>query len=246
MRDVLYVLILIVSLGSQGFARDAAPCGVGKRGPDKGFWTWAIGSRLKVYVRENDFRSDQISHLVKPLREWEAVSKITGAGVTLSYEGTTSKILECSNCVTIMRHSVFNQKTRHGGELKAFGVEATQIIKYAAILIDPGVTDPETLSNVVAHELGHTFGLLDCYNCPAGSTVMNRMKGMNVSNGMVGPTSCDVAAVKRAYEKLHARADGDSKVVALPDDKGEEPIEDDTPVVVPEDISEKVQKPLDK
>ena len=131
-----------------------------------------------------------------------------------------------------MRRSVFNKKTRHGSELKAFGEEGTQTIKYAAIYIDPILTDPKTLSNVIAHELGHGFGLLDCYDCAEGTTVMNKLKGMNIPNGMDGPTACDVASVKKAYLKVSARVVADSKTVK-PVDDGEEPVEDDTPIVKP-------------
>jgi hypothetical protein len=228
MRNILLVAILIVSLFSQTFARDTSPCKVGKRAPRGGFWTWAPASRLKVYVFEGDFRSDQIAYLLKPLSHWDAFSELTGAGVRISYAGTTTRMLECSNCVTIMRGSVFNKKTRHGSELKAFGEEGKQIIKYAAIHIDPVLMDRETLSNVIAHELGHSFGLLDCYNCAEGSTVMSDLKGMNIGNGMTGPTDCDVAAVKKVYLTLAA------KIVVQPEDEGEMPVEDDTPVVEPE------------
>jgi hypothetical protein len=237
MRNILLILTLIVFLSSAAFSQSAvaSDCKVGKRAPRGGFWTWAPGSRLKVYVFEGDFRSDQIAYLLKPLSHWDAVSELTGAGVRISYAGTTTRMLECSNCVTIMRGSVFNKKTRHGSELKAFGEEGTQIIKYAAIHIDPVLMDRETLSNVIAHELGHSFGLLDCYNCAEGSTVMNNLKGMNIGNGMTGPTDCDVAAVKKVYLTVRTRAsDLAAKIVVQPEDEGEMPVEDDTPIIDPQ------------
>ena len=43
--------------------------------------------------------------------------------------------------------------------------------------IDPRVTDPAALSHVVAHEIGHTFGLAECDTCERGSSVMTRYDG---------------------------------------------------------------------
>jgi hypothetical protein len=142
-------------------------------------------------------------------------------------------MMDCSNCVTIMRHAVLNKETHHGSEIKAFGEEGTRIIKYAAIYLDPALTGKETLTNAVAHELGHSFGLLDCYDCAAGATVMNKLRGTSTSNGMEGPTTCDVAEVRNAYLQLEARLLRAPKTVTIREDEGEVPVDDDTPVVIP-------------
>jgi hypothetical protein len=46
-----------------------------------------------------------------------------------------------------------------------------------------------------------------------------------------GPTPCDVAQVRKAYEALALRP---APVAVVPEDEGEEPVPDDTPLVVPE------------
>lgn len=233
-RLLLVLLLLIVfaiSALSQGVS--SSDCKVGKRAADTGFWTWAAGSQLQIYIMEKDFKSHEIPCLLKPLPRWNSVSETTGARVNIRYEGTTSQLLDCANCVTIMRPPVFNRRTLHASELKAFGLEGTRIIQYAAIYLDPGITGLETLTNAVAHELGHSFGLLDCYNCASGTTVMNRLSGMTSSNGMEGPTACDIAGVRTSYLELEARVRRAPKVIAIPEDEGEPPVDDDTPVVLP-------------
>jgi len=104
---------------------------------------------------------------------------------------------------------------------------------WATIVIDPVLTSPKTLTNAVAHELGHTFGLLDCYSCKQESTVMIQFKTVNASNEMDGPTACDVVQVKRAYHVLAAQLKRLPQPKPIVVDEGEEPVEDDTPVVVP-------------
>lgn len=220
----------VTALSTVSFSQSTArpSCKVGSTAAGIGFWRWNHGARLKVYVIASDFSAAEIPYLVLPLQKWSAVSQETGSAVTLAYEGTTSQLMSCENCVTIMRANVLDRRSRHGSEVKAYGYSGSKLIKYAAILIDPAFKNPETLTNAVAHELGHSFGLTDCYECKDGSTVMNKLKAMNVSNGMVGPTACDVAQVRVAYAETRTRV---STKVAVVVDEGEEGVEDDTPIV---------------
>lgn len=206
-------------------------CKVGAEAPGIGFWTWESGTKVKIYIVAQDFTSAEIPFLLAPVQQWSAATMSTSSGVTLTYEGTTAQLLDCQNCVTIMRAPIFNRETHRGSELRAFGVAGTNIIKYAAVVIDRGFTNPQILTNAVAHELGHSFGLADCYNCKSGSTVMNKFKGMNVPNGMEGPTACDLKQVRTAYAELKSRH-RPAVAAIIQVDEGEEPVEDDTPLVV--------------
>lgn len=217
---------------SESNGQSSSRCKVGLEAAGIGFWTWESGAQVKIYIVAKDFKQDEIPFLLEPVRQWSAASVSTTSGVTLTYEGTTSQLLDCQNCITIMRAPIFNRETHHGSELRAFGVDGTKIIKYAGIVIDRGFTNPQILTNAVAHELGHSFGLADCYNCKSGSTVMNKFKGMNVSNGMEGPTACDLKQVRAAYAELKSRH-RPAVAANIQVDDGEEPVEDDTPLVVP-------------
>lgn len=231
-------LLVLISLFSfpafpQNAKSSASPCSVGVRAAAFGFWTWASDTRVKVYILAADFKSEEIPYLLTPLRNWDAVWESTGSRVRLDYEGTTSAPLHCQNCLTIMRGPIFNKKTRHGSEFQAYSEQGNQIVTYAAILIDPALTNPKALTNAVAHELGHSFGLLDCYLCKDRSTVMNKLKSMNASNDMEGPSLCDIAQVRAAYKELRIRVGPAPVEMNTPVDEGEEPVEDDTPLVLP-------------
>jgi hypothetical protein len=133
-----------------------------------------------------------------------------------------------------MRGRVFDKTTRHATELSAYSARDNQIITSASIIVDPVLTNPKALLNALVHELGHNLGLLDCYTCKRKSTVMNQFEAMNVPNGMEGPTSCDIAQVKEAYKELKVLVRASPPVRKLMrEDEGEEPVDDDTPVVVP-------------
>jgi hypothetical protein len=235
-RLAIGLSLLISLLGLTAFPQSRRPgktCTVGVRTPAFGFWAWPSDSRVKVYILAEDFKSTEIPYLLVPLRHWDAEWETTGSGVRLDYAGTTSFPRQCQNCLTIMRAPVFNQKTRHGGEFRAYSEQGTQLVTYAAILIDPAMTNPRALTNAVAHELGHGLGLLDCYGCKDRSSVMNKLKGMNASNDMEGPTFCDIAQVREGYRQLRIRVGPALVGMNASVDEGEEPVEDDTPIVVP-------------
>jgi len=237
-RLIGWLLVFIAFWSAPAFPQagntSASSCSVGVSAAAFGFWTWAPETRVKVYILQSDFKSEEIPFLLTPLRTWDTVWESTGSGVRLDYVGTTSAPVLCQNCLTIMRAPVFHQKTRHGSELEAHSEQGTQIVTHALMLIDPALTNPKALTNAVAHELGHSFGLLDCYNCKDHSTVMNKLKRMNDSNKMEGPTLCDIAQVRNAYKELRIRVGPAPAAMNIAVDEGEEPVEDDTPLVRPQ------------
>lgn len=205
-------------------------CKVGMHSAASGFWRWAPDAVVKVYVVESDFEEVELSFLLSPLTTWNSVSDATGSKVRFEYKGTTNTPLYCQNCLTIKRGLVFDKSKRHLTELKTYGDPRYQTIIWAKVVVDPLLTKPRTLTNAIAHELGHSFGLLDCYSCKQHSSVMIQFKTVNVSNEMDGPTACDVAQVKATYKILAAQLKQSlqaKKVV----DEGEEPVDDDTPIV---------------
>jgi hypothetical protein len=62
---------------------------------------------------------------------------------------------------------------------------------------------------------------------------MVKFKNINVSHEIVGPSACDVAQVKTTClaAAIQSRRSPQLEPIVL-DDEGEEPVEDDTPVVI--------------
>ena len=208
------------------------PCRVGHQAPAIGFWTWAANTHVKVYVRSADFKPEEIPYLLASLETWNGVSELTGSRVKFDYQGGTPVELSCENCLTVMRGSVFDKAQRHATEIKAYSLHHDQIINYASIIVDPVLTNRQALRDAMAHELGHNLGLLDCFTCKPKSTLMNQFKQLNVPNNVSAPTSCDIAQVRLAYQELKVRV-GPSPPPRWLIDQGEEPVDDDTPIIVP-------------
>ena len=240
-RDVFGIGILIFSVcfptllfnGQRALAqkRDqgVSGCEVGVYAPPFGSWIWAANTKVKVFILASSFKPAEIPYLLRPLETWNAVADLTTSRVNFVYIGTASDVQTCNNCLTIMRGTVVEE--RHAAELQAASKNGNQLISYAKIVLDPRIMDLSALTNAVAHELGHNFGLLDCYGCHKRSTVMNFIRK---SNGLDGPTPCDVAQIRAAYEELKRHvlpAPGAPSIIVV--DEGEEPVEDDTPIVIP-------------
>jgi len=236
-KRLLCVLLLSLFLGFGSAATNshssevALPCRVGQQAPAIGFWTWAANTHVKVYTRNSDFNADQMSYLMAALAKWNDVSEQTRAGVRFEYQGNTTEELQCEKCLTIMRGVVFDKSQRHVTQLNAFSLHHDQLISYATIIVDRKLTNAKALLKALAHELGHNLGLLDCYTCKQKSTVMNQFKVINKADDMGGPTPCDIAQVKEAYRelKIHVRPSPAHRDF----DDGEDPVDDDTPIVIP-------------
>jgi hypothetical protein len=201
--------------------------------PPVGFWTWATGTEVRVFGVEDDFKPEEIQSLLAPLKNWNAVSETTGSRVRFEYSGLRASPQYCENCLTLSRGPVFKTQERHLTELRAYSARNDGVLTWATVVVDFSLTNHQARTDAVAHELGHSFGLRDCYTCKAKSTVMNQFGPVNVPNEMPGPTACDVTQVKSTYKQLAPQARRTAQPKSVITDEGEEPVDDDTPIIVP-------------
>ncbi len=76
----------------------------------------------------------------------------------------------------------------------------TNRLSHVDIDIDTGVTSNAAITDVLMHELGHTFGLGDCNGCAIGTTVMVPEVTISSEKQVIGastPTTCDLFEVGR-------------------------------------------------
>jgi hypothetical protein len=237
-RSVTLLLILTALAAVSAFTQTndviAGVCDAKVKAPDYSLPEWPEKAEVKVYIVAADFKPEEIAAILTPLRNWSAVAEVSGSQVTFVYAGTTAGSQDCLNCLTIMRGRVHDNQ-KHAAELHAYVIQGEQTILHARIIIDPVIPNLTALTNAVAHELGHNFGLSDCFSCHGRTTVMSLIR---TSDGFTGPTSCDVAQVRRVYEHVRMQAAKVKKrpaqqvAVIVQVDDGEEPVDDDTPIVM--------------
>lgn len=210
----------------------STPCVAGRNAARVGFWTWPAKSEVKVYLRDPDFSADYSAAVAAALTNWDAVAAENGSNVHFSFRGLTTETKTARGEVTIIRGEVFTKKEKHLALLKAHSLSNDQLIDYAIVIVDFRVSNPNVLTNVMAHEIGHSLGLMDCYECSSGTTAMGLMKTATEPNGIEGPTPCDILAVRTAYRELATRTKQmTARTINKAADDGEEPEADDTPVV---------------
>jgi len=165
-------------------------------------WAWPKGSRVRVNI------SPAISPLTgarqaveSAFRNWQKSSGAAGTGWEVTFEITFSEIpltgpgtfqVDYGTVESVGQAETLLQGKRTG-------------LVSARCVVDSRVTDPIAIANAMAHEIGHTFGLGECDECSAGSSVMTRFNGNynDTTSGRNGPSNCDDAAVR----DLGARGD---------------------------------------
>lgn len=233
---LLFTALAALSVFPQTNNTLSGVCDSNVKAPDYLSPGWPENAKVKVYIVGADFNPAQIAAILIPITNWSAIAQASGSRVTFVYSGTVAMPQDCLSCLTVMRGRVHDNQ-KHAAELHSYVIQGQRRILYARIIIDPIIPNLTALTNAVAHELGHNFGLPDCFSCRGHNSVMSLIR---TSNGFDGPTSCDVAQVRQVYEHVRRQAAEMKKTqrpapVAkiVPMDEGEEPVEDDTPVVVP-------------
>jgi hypothetical protein len=215
-------------------ATKPSQCVVGRTAAPFGFWTWPANSHVKIYLRESQFSESEAAAVKVAAQNWDVTARENGSNVHFSFLGFTRESKTAQGDLTLIRGDVYDKKMKHLALLQAHSLRSNQLIDSALIIVDFRVKNPDVLTNVMAHELGHSLGLLDCPQCNQKSTAMGLLKTGTEPNGINGPTACDTVAVLAAYQdlKLHVRPAPTILTFNKPVvDPGEDPEADDTPIV---------------
>lgn len=132
--------------------------------------SWAQGAAVTVVIDSSDFPTqDEQGAIAQAFIAWQNAH--TGSGVTFTFT-TGSNPQGANNTFYIHRGTT----TTGGGTSIAFTGTPTSegnITTSAITTIDTTIDRAATLTNIMLHEIGHTFGLDDCVSCAQGSTIMS-------------------------------------------------------------------------
>jgi len=147
------------------------------------------------------FTAEQRLALLDAMSTWTEVGKRNGSGVKFTDAGETERKMSCRGCLTVGRREVYKQDKHHYAFFYPMQQEQGRLLFSAWIDLDVGITKPTALKGFMVHELAHGLGLWDCTDCKKKQTIMNGFPGINKDNGLVTPSSCDVAAVRDVYNE---------------------------------------------
>ena len=193
-------------------------CTTNRNAPPIGGYHWPADSEVKVYFVHNMFTPEQNATLLEAMKTWTVSGQEDGSGVRFVFAGETERRMSCRGCLTVGRRDVYKRDKHHYAFFNPMQQEGGLLVS-AWIDLDVGIKDPNALQGFMAHELGHGLGLWDCPSCKKKQSLMNSFPGLNKNNGLVAPSSCDLATMRTVYQSerqiASAKSDGDKRLEAV-------------------------------
>lgn len=182
-------------------------CQPGKTSTEALGWRWKPGAVVRVYYVKDNFTVAEAAALFRAVNNWNEALKEINSQVVFLTGGMSAGIATDGTSITIMRG--LPKGKERVGEIKLHSVTNGRV--HLVVVINPEVTNLNALTSLMTHELGHTLGLADCYECRSGTTAMAAFRGSNKGNDVYEPSECDRYVVAAGYagretEALNVRA----------------------------------------
>jgi hypothetical protein len=170
-------------------------CQPGKTSPEALNSRWRPGTRVRVYFLKDNFNASEAEALSRAVESWNNALRETASRVVFEPGGESEVEAPQGTSITIMR-GVPKGKERVG-EIRLHSI--TNGRAHFLVVISPKVRNLNALTSLMTHELGHTMGLADCYECRTGTTAMAAFRGENRGNDVYEPSECDRFVVAAGY-----------------------------------------------
>ena len=170
LRVSLAFVVLIVCMGSFALAQQV-PCEIPARLARTNGASWRQGT-ITVIINPTDFPTEeQRTAIQSAFTTWQNANP--NSGVTFTFTtGTQPAAGSQLNTYYVNRGTTTTGADTNigfSGSLNTTG----NITQSAVTVLDSSITRLSTITHVMLHEIGHTFGLDDCMACAQGSTIMS-------------------------------------------------------------------------
>jgi len=173
-------------------------CQTGKTSPQALGWRWKPDELVRVYYLKDSFNSAQSEALSRAVNNWNNALREIDSHIVFIVGGERESVVKDDASVTVLRG--IPTKTERLAEIKFYS-SSSGVVRMI-MTIRPVVTDPSALTSLMTHELGHSLGLADCYECRRGTTAMAAFKDDNKGNDVYEPSACDKYVVAAGYASL--------------------------------------------
>jgi hypothetical protein len=170
-------------------------CRPGKTSTEALGWRWKPNTRVRIYYLKNNFSREETAAFSRAVNNWNKALTEIDSRIVFIIGGEREGIAEDNGSVTVLR-GIPKGKDRLG-QLRFYSM--SNGVMRATMTISPVVTDLDALTSLMAHEIGHSLGLADCYGCQRGTTAMSAFKGENKGNDVFEPSECDKYVVATGY-----------------------------------------------
>ena len=170
-------------------------CRLGKTSTQILGWRWKPGTRVRIYYLKNNFSEAEKEAFSRAINNWNKALKEIDSRVVFMIDGEREGAVETDGSITVLRG--IPKGKDQVGQLRFFSL--SNGVMYATMIISPDVTDLNALTSLMTHEIGHSLGLADCYECKRGTTAMAAFKGSNKGNDVYEPSECDKYVVAAGF-----------------------------------------------
>lgn len=170
-------------------------CKPGKTSTEILGWRWKPATRVRIYYLKNNFSAAETAVFSRAVNNWNKALKEIDSRIVFTIEGERESVIEDNASITVMR-GIPKGKDRVG-QLRFYSM--SNGVMRATMILSPSVTDLDALTSLMIHEIGHSLGLADCYECKRGTTAMSAFKGENKGNDVYEPSECDKYVVAAGF-----------------------------------------------
>lgn len=181
--------------GPESAATMPKQCRPGKTSTEVFGWRWRPAARVRVYYLKGDFSGEEIAAFARAVSNWNTALREIDSQIVFVAGGERETVAEDDATITVLR-GIPKGKDRLG-QMRLYSM--SNGVRRATMIISPAVTDLDALTSLMAHELGHSMGLADCYGCKRGTTTMSAFKDENKGNDVYSPSECDKYVVAQGY-----------------------------------------------
>jgi hypothetical protein len=170
-------------------------CRPGKTSTEALGWRWKPNTHVRLYYLKGNFSRTEAEALSRAVNNWNSALREIDSRVVFLIGGERENVVEDDASITVMR-GIPKGKERLG-EIKFYSM--SNGVNRMVVTISPVVNDLNALTSLMAHEIGHSLGLADCYGCRRGTTTMAAFKDDNKGNDVYEPSECDKYVVAAGY-----------------------------------------------
>lgn len=170
-------------------------CQPGKTSPEALGWRWKPGTSVSIDYLKNNFNEAEKEALSRAVNNWNAALADSESYVAFVISPESDGPAKDSASIQVARG--IPRGRERVGEIRFHSI--SNGMTRLTMTINPIVTDLNALTSLMTHELGHSLGLADCYECRRGTTAMAAFKSKNKGNDVYEPSACDKYVVAAGY-----------------------------------------------